>query len=54
MCVDPADGALYITDRTPTADRVQRITKDSSVSTVWTWPDRPGVAAAPRSTAPCW
>jgi glucose/arabinose dehydrogenase len=44
MCVDPADGALYVTDRTPTADRVQRITKDSSVSTVWTWPDRPGVA----------
>ncbi|MEX7472693.1 sorbosone dehydrogenase family protein [Mycobacterium adipatum] len=44
MCVDPADGALYITDRTPTADRVQRITKDSVVSTVWTWPDRPGVA----------
>ena len=44
MCVDPADGALYITDRTPTADRLQRITKDSKVSTVWTWPDRPGVA----------
>ncbi|WP_194166755.1 sorbosone dehydrogenase family protein [Mycolicibacterium sp. P9-22] len=44
MCVDPSDGALYVTDRTPTADRVQRITKDSNVSTVWTWPDRPGVA----------
>jgi glucose/arabinose dehydrogenase len=44
MCVDPADGALYITDRTPTADRLQRISKDSTTSTVWTWPDRPGVA----------
>lgn len=44
MCIDPADGALYITDRTPTADRLQKITKDSKVSTVWTWPDRPGVA----------
>ena len=44
MCIDPADGSLYITDRTPTADRLQRITKDSAVSTVWTWPDRPGVA----------
>jgi glucose/arabinose dehydrogenase len=44
MCVDPSDGALYITDRMPTADRLQRITKDSKVSTVWTWPDRPGVA----------
>ncbi|MGE0220568.1 PQQ-dependent sugar dehydrogenase [Mycolicibacterium sp.] len=44
MCIDPSDGALYVTDRTPTADRLQRITKDSKTSTVWTWPDRPGVA----------
>ena len=44
MCVDPTDGSLYVTDRTPTADRLQRITKDSRVSTVWTWPDKPGVA----------
>lgn len=44
MCIDPADHSLYITDRTPTADRLQRITKDSKVSTVWTWPDRPGAA----------
>ena len=29
MCIDPSDGSLYITDRTPTADRLQRITKDS-------------------------
>ncbi len=44
MCVDPSDGSLYITDRGPTADRIQRITKESVISTVWTWPDRPGVA----------
>lgn len=44
MCVDPADGALYVTDRTPTADRLQRVTKDSQVSTVWEWPAKPGVA----------
>ena len=44
MCVDAADGSLYVTDRAPSADRLQRITKDSVVSTVWTWPDRPGVA----------
>ena len=43
MCIDPTDGSLYIADRTPTADRLQRITKDSTVSTVWTWPDKPGV-----------
>jgi glucose/arabinose dehydrogenase len=44
MCIDPADGALYVTDRTETADRLRRMSKDSTVSTVWTWPDRPGVA----------
>jgi glucose/arabinose dehydrogenase len=44
MCIDPSDGSLYITDRTPTADRLQRITKDSKVDLVWTWPDRPGAA----------
>jgi glucose/arabinose dehydrogenase len=44
LCVDPSDGSLYIVDRTPTADRLQRITKDSKTSTVWTWPDKPGAA----------
>nr|WP_082698780.1 PQQ-dependent sugar dehydrogenase [Mycobacterium sp. GA-2829] len=44
MCIDPSDGALYVTDRTPTGDRLQKMTKDSKISTVWTWPDRPGVA----------
>jgi glucose/arabinose dehydrogenase len=43
LCKDPADGSVYITDRTPTADRLQRIAPDSKQSTVWTWPDRPGV-----------
>lgn len=44
LCTDPVDDSLYVTDRTPTADRLQRITKNSKVSTVWTWPDKPGVA----------
>lgn len=44
LCIDPVDGSLYVADRTPTADRLQRITKNSEVSTVWTWPDKPGVA----------
>jgi glucose/arabinose dehydrogenase len=44
MCIDPVDESLYITDRTPTEDRLQRITKDSRTSTVWTWADKPGVA----------
>jgi glucose/arabinose dehydrogenase len=45
LCVDPLDdNTLYITDRTATADRLQRITHDGKASTVWTWPDRPGIA----------
>jgi glucose/arabinose dehydrogenase len=44
LCKDPVDGSLYVLDRAPTADRLQRITRDSRVSTVWTWPDKPGVA----------
>jgi glucose/arabinose dehydrogenase len=44
LCSDDADGSQYVTDRTPTGDRLQRITKDSVVSTVWTWPDKPGIA----------
>lgn len=44
MCIDHSDGSLYVTDRAPSGDRLQRITKDSRTSTVWTWPDRPGVA----------
>ena len=44
LCIDPVDGSLYVADRTPTADRLQRITKKSEVSTVWSWPDKPGVA----------
>ncbi|MBV9090702.1 MAG: PQQ-dependent sugar dehydrogenase [Mycobacteriaceae bacterium] len=44
LCTDPADGSLYVTDRSPTADRLQRIAPDSKQSTVWTWPDKPGVA----------
>ncbi len=49
LCIDPSDGSLYVTDRTPTGDRLQRITKDSVVSTVWSWPDRPGVAGCAAS-----
>jgi glucose/arabinose dehydrogenase len=44
MCIDPADGALYVTDRGPTADRLQRVAKDSTTTTVWEWPEKPGVA----------
>ena len=48
MCIDPTDDSLFITDRTPAGDRLQRIGPDAKVSTVWTWPNRPGVAGARR------
>ena len=44
MCIDPTDKSLYVTDRTPAGDRLQRIGPDAKATTVWTWPDRPGVA----------
>ena len=44
MCIDPTDKSLYITDRTPAGDRLQRISPDAKTTTVWTWPDKPGVA----------
>lgn len=44
MCLDPADKALYVTDRAPAGDRLQRLGSDGKATTVWTWPNRPGVA----------
>jgi glucose/arabinose dehydrogenase len=43
ICADGKD-SIWITDRTATEDRLQRLAKDGSVTTAWTWPDRPGVA----------
>lgn len=45
VCVDPHSGSVWVTDRTPLEDRLQRITADGASGVpVWTWPDRPGVA----------
>ncbi|WP_280235483.1 PQQ-dependent sugar dehydrogenase [Nocardia cyriacigeorgica] len=43
ICLDSSNG-VWITDRTPVEDRLQRLAPDGAVSTAWTWPDRPGVA----------
>lgn len=44
VCPDGA-GSIWLTDRTGTEDRLQKVNKDGVViSPVWTWPDRPGVA----------
>ncbi|MEZ5153923.1 sorbosone dehydrogenase family protein [Rhodococcus zopfii] len=45
VCRDPI-GNLWVTDRSPLEDRLQRVGSDGSVAAapVWTWPDRPGLA----------
>lgn len=43
VCVDPGV-AVWVTDRTPLEDRLQRVGPDGSAPTpTWTWPERPGV-----------
>lgn len=50
LCVDRSSGAAWVTDRGATQDRLQRVSPDgAAVSTVWTWPDRPGVAGCGAS-----
>nr|WP_245672769.1 PQQ-dependent sugar dehydrogenase [Aldersonia kunmingensis] len=44
VCTE-GNGTIWVTDRTGTEDRLQRIASDGAVmSPVWTWPERPGVA----------
>lgn len=44
LCRDEDDGNIWVTDRTPVADRLQRVGSDGQVAPpVWTWPDHPGV-----------
>ncbi|GAA5062510.1 PQQ-dependent sugar dehydrogenase [Nocardia callitridis] len=42
VCRDSTD-SIWITDRTPAEDRLQRLGADGALTTAWTWPDRPGV-----------
>lgn len=42
VCPDHKD-TIWFTDRTATEDRLQRVDTNGTVSTGWTWPDRPGV-----------
>ncbi|MFI9407545.1 PQQ-dependent sugar dehydrogenase [Nocardia sp. NPDC052316] len=49
ICRDSKD-SVWITDRTPVEDRLQRLGGDGAVTTAWTWPDRPGVAGCAAAT----
>ena len=41
ICPDHQD-TVWFTDRTATEDRLQRLAADGTVTTGWTWPDKPG------------
>lgn len=41
ICV--GNDQVWVTDRTPTADRLQHLEPQGGANIAWTWPDRPGV-----------
>jgi len=43
ICADGQD-SVWIVRSHRDEDRLQRLAKDGTVTTAWTWPDRPGVA----------
>lgn len=46
VCTDPATGTSWVADRAEQADRLRAVLANGTLSApVWTWPDRPGVAA---------
>lgn len=49
VCSDHSD-SIWVTDRTATEDRLQRITPDGVASVAWSWPDHPGVAGCAAAT----
>ncbi|UGT41986.1 PQQ-dependent sugar dehydrogenase [Nocardia yamanashiensis] len=49
VCSDHVD-SIWVTDRTATEDRLQRIAPDGSISKAWTWQDHPGVAGCAAAT----
>ncbi|WP_299570845.1 PQQ-dependent sugar dehydrogenase [uncultured Williamsia sp.] len=44
ICANASSGRLYLTDRAPTADRLQIIDPSGGLRPLWTWPDRPGIS----------
>ncbi|WP_067711117.1 PQQ-dependent sugar dehydrogenase [Nocardia yamanashiensis] len=49
VCSDHVD-SIWVTDRTATEDRLQRIAPDGSITKAWTWQDHPGVAGCAAAT----
>ncbi|MFI6867282.1 PQQ-dependent sugar dehydrogenase [Nocardia sp. NPDC050406] len=43
VCSDHNEN-IWLTDRTPTEDRLQRVGPDGVATKAWSWPDHPGVA----------
>ncbi|GAB2646537.1 PQQ-dependent sugar dehydrogenase [Gordonia jinhuaensis] len=44
LCAVADGSAVYLTDRAPTEDRLQQISATGAAHTLWTWPDKPGIA----------
>lgn len=44
VCTDPTTGTSWVTDRSPSSDRLRAVTATGLSRNVWTWPDHPGVA----------
>lgn len=44
LCVDPASGTVWATDRAAGRDVLHRVRPGALGAPAWTWPDRPGVA----------
>ncbi|MRH93197.1 oxidoreductase [Nocardia sp. SYP-A9097] len=49
VCSDHQD-SIWITDRTATEDRLQRVGSDGVATKAWSWPDHPGVANCAAAT----
>ncbi|WP_067826974.1 PQQ-dependent sugar dehydrogenase [Nocardia inohanensis] len=49
VCSDHVD-SIWVTDRTATEDRLQRIAPDGSITKAWSWQDHPGVANCAAAT----
>ncbi|WP_327144685.1 PQQ-dependent sugar dehydrogenase [Nocardia sp. NBC_01327] len=49
VCSDHQD-SIWITDRTATEDRLQRVAPDGTATKAWSWPDHPGVAGCAAAT----
>ncbi|SDC62566.1 PQQ-dependent sugar dehydrogenase [Actinokineospora iranica] len=55
LCTTLDGSQIWVTDRTPTADHVYRVTPGRPLEApAWSWPDRPGVSGCAATTQMLW